>query len=347
MIPNKRNFCGGNFQDWLEVMLTDKCNGKCSWCIEKGGYRPKHHAHWTELAFRTVESGQTNIILLGGEPTLYPDLEKLIKVLCLCKKKVYITTNGSRLGCQNGSYFASDTLFGIQGVNISIHDSNLKKNKAITGINIEELFLQFSIRELQKWNATARLNCNLIQGHIDCECAIDKYIEFAKHLGVDSVRFAELKQDPDNFVNLHDIYGDKYGINNEPFGLGCNTDVEMNGMPVNFRQMCGLQTNKREAPIDPQQLAKTVLYYDGEFYNGWQTKESNMTEQKILELLLELVKGNVSIIHATNTLTAAMQVANPDQGDEDSSEEIVDSDGHTPKQLVDAALAGHPLGCQY
>ena len=67
-IPNKLNFCGGNFQDWLEVMLTPACNGKCSWCIEKNGYR---------LVINCNQNGGQEVYhihlhLLGGRQMKWP-----------------------------------------------------------------------------------------------------------------------------------------------------------------------------------------------------------------------------------------------------------------------------------
>lgn len=56
MLPNKNNFCGGNFSDWIEVMLIDKCNGNCSWCIEKEGYKPKKIVAWQELVDVIIEN---------------------------------------------------------------------------------------------------------------------------------------------------------------------------------------------------------------------------------------------------------------------------------------------------
>jgi pyruvate-formate lyase-activating enzyme len=333
MIPNERNFCGGNFQDWLEVMLTEKCNGKCSWCIEKKGYRPKERASWLELCGRIVESGKKNIILLGGEPTLYPELERMVRALAVAHNlNVYLTTNGSKLTRE----FVHSCLPHIHGVNISIHSYDLDENEEVTGIKLSADTLKLAIDTLHTHRATVRLNCNLIKGYIDSKGEIHRYIGFAMHLKADSIRFAELKEDPENFMSLHGIYGDKYGINNEPFGLGCNTDAEINGMPVNIRQMCGLQTDRRKKPLNPQQLAKTVLYYDGKFYDGWQTKENGMTEQEITNLLLKLVKGNVTMGEAISALSGAMPKGKSDEKYEPTAEET-----------VDAALAGHPLGCAY
>jgi hypothetical protein len=71
-------------------------------------------------------------------------------------------------------------------------------------------------------------------------------------------------------------------LNQDPFTYGCNKDTVICGMPVSFRQMCGLQTPLRPCPINPKQYQKQVLYYDGKLYNGWQTvkKEEKEKEQE-------------------------------------------------------------------
>ena len=54
--PHEKNFCGGNFQDWLEVNLTPTCNGNCKWCVEKIGWQPKKHAPWIQhLSTHAIE----------------------------------------------------------------------------------------------------------------------------------------------------------------------------------------------------------------------------------------------------------------------------------------------------
>jgi sulfatase maturation enzyme AslB (radical SAM superfamily) len=278
--PNKKNFCGGNFQDWLEVNLTEKCNGRCSWCVEKNGYHPKERAGWQTISEQALRSNRKNIILLGGEPTLYPDLSKIVQALSSAGRRVWVTTNGGRL---NRQYILTN-LNGITGINISIHDSSLLQNKSITGIYIKNLFnTVFALHDIK---ANVRFNCNCIKGHVDSIEAIERYIEFAKTAGADKIRFAELKHDDRGFVDLAKILNYKYSLNDNPFVKGCNSDAVINGMPVNFRQMCGLQTSRRVCPENPVQYAKSVLYYDGKFYNGWQTIKQN--DGKLLELLNEV-----------------------------------------------------------
>lgn len=291
MQPHKRNFCGGNFQDWLEVNLTDKCNGRCSWCIEKDGYHPKKHVNWRVMVRQALNSGKTNIILLGGEPTLYGDISRVIRALRMAFRKVWITTNG---GIMSPAY-VMDTLVGVTGVNVSVHDSDLIRNKTVTGVSISDL--EGTIVALHKIGATVRLNCNCILGHIDSAKAIGQYVAFAKSVGADKVRFAELKQDKERFVDLAEVMDYQYGLNDNPFVDGCNNDAVIDGIPVSFRQMCGFQTPKRPTPKLSKGFAgyeKQVLYYDGRFYNGWQTEVAGMKGKKLGSLLEDVANGKVS-----------------------------------------------------
>jgi len=279
MIPNPKNSCAGNFSDWLEVHLIDKCNAHCAWCVEKDGYHPEKHVSWPRMANLIIGHDATNIILLGGEPTLYKYLKPLIRALNDVNKKVWITTNGSLLTPE----FIENNL---EGINISIHHYDLKLNEKITGISLKNL----SIGKLKN----VRFNCNCISGAIDSVTKILNYIEFAKQSGAHKVRFAELKNDTHKFVDLSKLF--EY-LNDDPFIKGCSNDVKINGFDVNFRQMCGLQTPLRPKPVNPQQIIKKVLYYDGLFYNGWQ-KEIKMEDKELIKILEDVASGKKSVAEA-------------------------------------------------
>ena len=84
----------------------------------------------------------------------------------------------------------------------------------------------------------------------------------------------------------------------------------MFGIPVNVRLMCGLQTKKRPAPINPKQYPKQVLYYDGRIYDGWQKpverKETQMNtaEEAAVEAILKSVRdGRTSVDSALKTIS--------------------------------------------
>lgn len=308
MKPNVKNFCGGAFPDWLEVNLTDKCNAVCSWCIEKNGWHPTEKAPWWIISEQALKHKALNICLLGGEPTLYKKIKQIIQTLIVGGKRVWITTNGSLLTPK----YVKEKLSGIFGINISIHDYNMKENQSITGIRINRKTLTEAIKVLHQIGANVRLNCNCIVGYIDSVEEIEKYIEFSKSIGADKIRFAELKQDDDGFVDLAKILNYKYGLNDNPFIHGCNNDAVINGMPVNFRQMCGLQTTRRIKPEDPEGVMKKVLYYDGKFYDGWQVvKEVKvMKKKKLLELLQDIKDGKVSPTEAELIIEEAISKKN-------------------------------------
>ena len=151
-----------------------------------------------------------------------------------------------------------------------------------------------------------------IVGSVDSEKRIRDYIQFAKDLGADEVRFAELKRDNDRFVDLAKTLGYKYGLNDDPFTLGCHKSAIIDGMPVNFRQMCGLQTPLRPRPVNPRQEKKQVLYYDGKIYDGWQTKENHRMDKKEIESLMERVStGQISPEEAAGLIKAELARIKP------------------------------------
>ena len=315
-IGHPDNFCGGNFQDWLEVNLTPACNANCSWCIENKGWHPKEHADWFTICNTIVEEGRKNVILLGGEPTLHPDLQDIIEELYANDLNVYITTNGSMLTPE----WVNTKLKYVHGVNISIHHSTKDRNAEITGIHLNEVDLAKSIDILHRHEATVRFNCNCISGYIDNEEEILAYIAWAKKIGADSVRFAELKGADKSFVDLAKILDHKYGLNDDPFQLGCNKNCVIDGMLVNFRQMCGMQTDLRPCPQNPRRIFKPVVYYDGKVYDGWQLKKENdMTKRELKDILEMVADGRMQISEAADIIEKENEKIEEARSKEESS----------------------------
>jgi len=295
MIPHPNNFCSNGFPDWLEVNLTPNCNAKCAWCVEKKGWHPSYQASWKEIADAALATGRQNIILLGGEPTLHPDIGNIIHRLRAGDRRPWVTTNGSKLTPK----WIQDNMAGVWGVNISVHHYNLAKNLDITGILLREEVLRSSITTLLSMRAIVRMNCNCIKGHIDSVDELRQYIQWSKSLGATKVRFAELKHSDDSFVDLPSILDHKYGVNDNPFEDGCSSDAVIDGLPVNFRQMCGMQTRLRPCPIRPDIKTHPVLYYNGKLYNGWQQKkETDMKPKDLINLLEEVKVGKTSVAEA-------------------------------------------------
>lgn len=315
MKPHIKNACSGFYKDWLEVNLLPECNGKCSWCVEKGGFHPKERTTWENLFEVAKSTGKKNVLLLGGEPTLYPHLHSLIFSFNSSKIKVWMTTNGSRLTPK----FADSILRGLAGINISIHHYDFKLNKEITGIGLDLKDLIRAIIVLKKYGTKVRFNCNCIKGYIDSEKEINDYVLFAKAAGADSVCFRELKGDDKNFVNITDLFEEEgiHGLNNEPYEKGCSLESFIHGLPVQFRLMCGLQTKCRKMPDAEPHKSHDILYYDGKIYSGWQKegKEDNMkmTDNELVSLLEKVKSGKISVLSAAIKIKEGKDVlSNPD-----------------------------------
>lgn len=295
--PHKNNACAGAYPDWLDVLLTDKCNAQCSWCIEKDGYHPKERVDVDTLIQKILETGKQKIMLLGGEPCLYKDLPILIQKLSnRYSKSVYLTTNGSGFGT-----WKLQNLHHLTGINISIHHFALEYNKIITGIDLVDFPLKEVIEHLRNYGVLVRLNCNLIKNYIDDRKSVENYIDFAKNLNVDKVRFSELAVDSERFVSAYEILN--MSLDTDPFVKGCSVETGIHGMPINFRIMCGLQTNKRPAPKTPRQSPGAVLYYNGKLYDGWQKEEDMSGREHVIKDVLKKVKeGELTLEQAESII---------------------------------------------
>lgn len=292
MNPHPSNACSGRYANtWLEVMLLPECNAKCSWCIERNGWHPTERVAWDELVGVALGSGRENVQLLGGEPTLHPDLPKIVDGLASAGRKVWITTNGSRLSRE----FVLDNLARITGVNVSIHHYDLEANAAITGVALSRMELVRACSALLEFGANVRLNCNCICGEIDSRSEMLRYIRLlARPLSASAVRFSELQGNSDAFVSVVDALDGDYGLTNDPFKSGCSVDAMLDGMPVNLRIMCGVHTPFRPRPTAPRQHVGSVLYYDGKLYDGWQTLEAAPMNTLAEDIVIRTVDGLVS-----------------------------------------------------
>lgn len=83
------------------VSVTDDCNCRCPVCYSDSGsketnvYLSLEEAR--EIACTARNNGARIIVLVGGEPTLHPQLPELIKLFRHAKLRVWMATNGLRI----------------------------------------------------------------------------------------------------------------------------------------------------------------------------------------------------------------------------------------------------------
>ena len=104
---------------WLTTNYT--CNCKCDWCYAQK-MLAKHRCMDLQYAKQIVsylhDKKIQTITLIGGEPTIYPNLVELIRYIKSLGIKVRLATNGKRF---KNKVFAQQIVSSkIDGINISI-----------------------------------------------------------------------------------------------------------------------------------------------------------------------------------------------------------------------------------
>ena len=167
---------------YLSVVATNKCNRACPYCINS------ETDHTLQLSVakmrRTVKDavekyGIKEAIILGGEPTLHPDICELITGLYDAGiQKVRLTTNGIALTDQ---LLIDMIRFGLYGLNISYHNEDF-----ISRERLKEIY------DIAHDNGIkVRVNTNIWRGNHD---SLDSFMLFYETLkgACDEVRVSNI-----------------------------------------------------------------------------------------------------------------------------------------------------------
>jgi cyclic pyranopterin phosphate synthase len=109
--------------DYLRISVTDKCNFRCLYCMPSTGleWLPKAEILTYEeiagIVARLASAGVSRLRITGGEPTIRPDLERLITLLRAIPgiRDIALSTNGVKLAGLAPVYASA----GLDRVNIS------------------------------------------------------------------------------------------------------------------------------------------------------------------------------------------------------------------------------------
>jgi GTP 3',8-cyclase len=209
----------------IRLIVNSKCNFNCSfptdqgknnrkWCHAEGieGFTPfpKFHFHPPDPEISDILqvsknlrkfTGFNKVRIAGLEPTLRPDIVKLVENL---KKQgfkdVGITTNGSQLSSLAGDLFDA----GLDEVNVSLHSLDPDVFEKITGKNCLDDVINGIIKCKEIGIPEVKVNCVLL-GRKGMESEVRKFLDFAARNSL-SLRFYQLFWTPldDSFYqNYH------------------------------------------------------------------------------------------------------------------------------------------------
>lgn len=102
---------------WLTV--NRKCNNNCSWCYAQKAIKEDMDFENAKICIQNLKKlGVRNIVLIGGEPTIYPYIIEMIKNIHDSNIKVSIVSNGRKFSNKN---FAKQCIeAGVSGIDISL-----------------------------------------------------------------------------------------------------------------------------------------------------------------------------------------------------------------------------------
>ncbi len=207
-----------------ELILTDRCNFRCSYCRHNSGYERSKSLPY-EQAEKTIRlwasEGLINVRFSGGEPTLYKRLDDLVLFTkSLGVKRIAISTNGSA----KLDFYKYLIHCGVNDFSISLDDCSPEGVKKMSGgLDVWDRLIN-NIRELSK---LTYVTVGMVFNEENVARAKESVL-FAASLGVSDIRVLssaqfnvaldELKDLPDEVLNRFPVL--KYRINNFRKGRG-------------------------------------------------------------------------------------------------------------------------------
>ena len=194
--PSKKSICGNSY-NLLNIKLLNGCNGKCEFCIAAGTPFKKSTDAQKFIDTANSMTRFSNVDVLGGEPTLYPDLVEVLKGIRPYKKRIGIISNGSNLKIIKECIPYLDT------VTLSIHSFDYSKNS--TGIVINEQELKDLNKNKEKTEIIAAVV--VTNKTVSNLKEIKFYAKKAKKLGFSAIKLMELVTSNENmdFIDLQDL----------------------------------------------------------------------------------------------------------------------------------------------
>jgi uncharacterized Fe-S cluster-containing radical SAM superfamily protein len=273
------NACDGAY-DSLDVRFCKVCDNKCSFCIERDGIPALKMASANKLIESTIASGIRSVLILGGEPFLYPErLLEYIKGIRLSVDTIYITTS-LPLNFIDTKYNKEiiEIMDLINGLNVSIQSIDWEENNKI--LNALSNHDRLNILKLlnKRWGRKIRTSINLVKGGIDTRIKlVNSLVYLHYNIGCKSIKINELQHEKDLYISYEDIMGMKLP---SPYSHGCSTEIPITDGEILLKRSCFLVEQSREANISD--LAKViakkwikpcnkfaVMYEDGSIKNGW------------------------------------------------------------------------------
>jgi MoaA/NifB/PqqE/SkfB family radical SAM enzyme len=144
-----------------EITLTYKCNGNCKHCYFTKETRNTHYEMDLKKAYERIytsyKDGCTTLALIGGEPTVYPNLLKVVNFAKkLGYKYILLLTNGIKLADEN--YTKALIENGVNLFKLSLHSIIPQKHDDIMGVRGSFNLFVKACENINKYNGALALD---------------------------------------------------------------------------------------------------------------------------------------------------------------------------------------------
>lgn len=273
------NACDGIY-DSLDVRFCKACDNSCNFCIEKNGLPDLGMADIEVLIKDTIDSGIKSVLILGGEPLLYPERVLLyLRGIRPFMDTIYLTTSlPNTINSHWRETIAILTL--LDGLNVSVQHYNWEENNKVFNASSNHNRLEI----LQKLNdivsTKIRTSINLVKGQIDTKLELINALATLRDYGCKHIKINELQHVEDMYVSYEEIMGKKLP---SPFAHGCSTYIKLKhfeDIKILLKRSCFLVEESRKASVTDllkaylrkyfkRQNKFAVMYENGMIQGGW------------------------------------------------------------------------------
>ncbi|HPN81159.1 MAG TPA: radical SAM protein [bacterium] len=171
---------------WLS--LTEQCNNRCVWCYEKCNKASGKAFMGHEIVFKALgllnKIDLNKVILIGGEPTLHPELSEIINTIKILGLKLSMVTNGRKLSDMDMVMAIKEK--GIDQVTISVHGWSEQTYSNFTGSSVGFGELKDAIRNLRVASVNHDFNITLSNFTLG---RVDEIMDFLNSQGIRKIGF--------------------------------------------------------------------------------------------------------------------------------------------------------------
>lgn len=264
--PRLRNI---NYPTHITILLTKQCNLDCKFCSANGNNESIMDVDFCEkLLLYCKENGIINVCFSGGEPTIYPHINRIISFAKSLKLNISLVTNGTLLNNVNDYILCN-----INTLGISLHGPEYV-NDYITGACGSYRAVMDSLERIKKYNLNANINYTFSKINNQYGC-VRHVANISKQYGL-SMTVARINRagralDGDYDVNLNIMLDYVQKLANDGYDVKLSNCLAPCGVDAKYRYLThGCSAGISSISVEPNgdvKLCSTASFSIGNLYS--------------------------------------------------------------------------------